>query len=69
MYYDIDLYVDKDKIDEYDNKLNNFLDIITKYYKELDDNFKKKILLNYTHQEIVLMGNIKYLNILYYLFM
>jgi hypothetical protein len=37
MYYDIDLYVDKDKIDEYDNKLNNFLDIITKYYKELDE--------------------------------
>jgi len=42
MYYDIDLYIDKDKADEYDVKLNNFLDIITKYYKELDDNFKKE---------------------------
>jgi hypothetical protein len=41
MYYDIDLYIDKEKIDEYDNKLNNFLDIITKYYKELDKSFNK----------------------------
>lgn len=41
MYYDIDLYIDKDKVDEYEVKLDNFLDTITKYYKELDDNFNK----------------------------
>ena len=41
MYYDIDLYVDKDKVDDYITKLNNFLDTITKYYKELDAKFNK----------------------------
>lgn len=41
MYYDIDLYIDKDKIDEYNTKLDNFLDTITKYYKKLDNNFNR----------------------------
>jgi len=41
MYYDIDLYVDGDKIDDYNTKLNNFLDTIEKYYKELDKSFNK----------------------------
>jgi len=41
MYYDIDLYVDNKDIYEYNTKLNQFKETITKYYKELDDNFNK----------------------------
>jgi len=41
MYYDIDLYIDKEKQDDYNNKLNNFLDIITNNYKELYTDFNK----------------------------
>jgi len=42
MYYDIDLYIDKDNIDEYDNKINDFIDLIAPYYKDLDEDFKKE---------------------------
>ena len=40
MYYDIDLYIDKDKKDEYDKKVDDFIITIAKYYKELDEDFK-----------------------------
>lgn len=41
MYYDIDLYINKADITDYNNKLKDFIKVIANIYKELDENFNK----------------------------
>ena len=42
MYYDIDLYIDKDKIDEYNIKIDDFIDKVSQLYKGIDEDYKKE---------------------------
>ena len=41
MYYDIDLYINKADITDYNNKLKDFIKVIANIYKEFDENFNK----------------------------